>query len=154
MKVGSTIMQRVFQGLVASLLLTCAVLPAAARNVVPAEKRFWSYDGVLPACDSPGVLSRMSDRFQQAEHEYWNSPLEVESYDHVRTVGLRPWGLDHIPRNFCQARALLNDHSYHTVSYSVIEDAGIIGMDFGVEFCFAGLDREFAYAPRCKMEQP
>ncbi len=147
-------MQRVFQGLFATLLLTLAVGPVAARPVVPAEKHFWSYDGTLPACDSADVLSRMSDRFQQAESEYWNSSLQVVGYDEVKTVALRPWGLDHIPRNFCKARAMMSDHSYHTVSYSVVEDQGMIGMDFGVEFCFAGLDREFAYAPACKMEQP
>ncbi len=154
MKAGSSKMQRVFQGLVATLLLCSAAVPAVARPVVPAEKRFWSFDGTVPSCDAPNVLSRMSDRFEQAEHEYWNSTLEVVTYDEVRTIALRPWGLDHIPRNFCQARALMNDHTYHTVSYSVAEDQGIIGMDFGVEFCFAGLDREYAYSPDCKMEQP
>ena len=159
MKAGSNLMQRVFQGLVASLLLAGAGLPgfapaASAREVVPAEKHFWSYDGVVPSCDDPGVLSRISDRFAATEHEYWNSSLQVVSYDEVRQTALRPWGLDHIPRNFCQARALMNDHSYHQVSYAVVEDQGMIGMNFGVEFCFVGLDREFAYSPSCKMEQP
>lgn len=147
-------MQRVYHGLLAALLLGSTLAPATARPVVPAEKHFWSYDGKLPSCDNPDVLSRMSDRFASAEHEYWDSSLEVLTYDNVSTIALRPWGLDHIPRNFCQARALFNDKSYHTVSYSVAEDQGMIGMDFGVEFCFSGLDREFAYAPDCKMQRP
>ena len=100
------------------------------------------------------MLSRLQGRFAQTESEYWNSKLEILSIDQVRVNALRPWGLDHIPRNFCMGRALLNDNSYHEVSYSVIEDQGIIGMDFGVEFCVSGLDREFSYAPACKMAEP
>ena len=147
-------MQRLFQGLAAALVLAGLVNAAAARPVVPAEKRFWSYDGILPSCDNPSVLDRMSSRFGATEHEYWNSSLQIMSYDQVSTRALRPWGLDHIPRNFCQARALFNDNKYRTVAYAVIEDQGMIGMDFGVEWCVVGLDRNYAYAPDCKMETP
>jgi hypothetical protein len=147
-------MQRAFRGLALVLALTGAVGTATARPVVPAEKRFWSYSGDIPACANPDVLSRIQDRFQQAESEYWNSTLQIVSYDRVKVSALRPWGLDHIPRNFCEARALLNDNTYHEVSYDVAEGLGMIGMDEGVEFCIAGLDREFAYAPNCKMARP
>ena len=147
-------MQPAFQGLAAALALLGVAGTAAARDVVPAAKRFGSYDGDLPACDNSKVLSRVQDRFGQTESEYWNSKLEIVSIDRVRVNALRPWGLDHIPRNFCVGRALLSDNSYHEVSYSVIEDQGIIGMDFGVEFCVSGLDREFSYAPACKMAEP
>ena len=150
-------MQPAFRGLAAALALTTIALstgPAAARDVVPAEKRFWSYDGDLPACDNPKVLGRLQDRFEQAESEYWDSKLAIVSFDQVRVTALRPWGLDHIPRNFCIARALLSDKSYHEVSYDIAEDQGMIGMDFGVEFCVAGLDREFTYAPACKQAEP
>ena len=151
-------MQPAFRGLatVLALGLACSGLAgaAAARDVVPAEKRFWSYDGDLPSCDNAKVLSRVQDRFGQAESEYCNSKLEIVSFDHVRVNALRPWGLDHIPRNFCVARALLNDQTYHEVSYDIAEDQGIIGMDFGVEFCVSGLDRELAYAPACKDARP
>ncbi len=147
-------MQPAFRGLAAAFALLALAGSASARDVVPAEKRFWSYDGDLPACDSAKVLSRVQDRFEQTESEYWNSKLEIVSFDHVRVTALRPWGLDHIPRNFCIARALMSDNSYHEVSYNIAEDQGIIGMDFGVEFCVSGLDREFAYAPACKDAEP
>lgn len=147
-------MQRAFQTLLAAVVLAGTFGSALARPVVPAEKRFWSYQGEIPACDNPDVLSRINDRFQQAESEYWNSKLEIVSFDRVKISALRPWGLDHIPRNFCEARALLNNHTYHEVSYNVAEDLGIIGSDFGVEFCVSGLDRELAYAPNCKMARP
>jgi hypothetical protein len=147
-------MQRAFHSFVLMLALAGSVGSALARPVVPAEKRFWSYEGEILACDNPDVLARISDRFQQAETEYWNSSLQIVSYDRVKVTALRPWGLDHIPRNFCQARALLNDHTYHDVAYDVAEDLGMIGAGFGVEFCVVGLDREFAYAPDCKMARP
>jgi hypothetical protein len=147
-------MQRAFQGIMLALMVAASVGNAAARPVVPAEKRFWSYDGQIPACNDPDVLSRLSDRFQQTESEYWNSSLEIVSYDKVQVTAKRPWGLDHIPRNFCQGRALLNDKTVHEVYFSVAEDLGMIGMDFGVEFCVIGLDREYAYAPACRDERP
>lgn len=147
-------MRRVTRSLVLALIVAASAGSAMARPVLPAEKRFWSYNGEIPSCDNPDVLSRISDRFRQTESEYWNSTLEIVSYDNVKITALRPWGLDHIPRNFCQGRALLNDKTYHQITYNVAEDLGIIGMDFGVEFCLSGLDREYAYAPNCKMERP
>ncbi len=80
--------------------------------------------------------------------------FEIVSYDRVKLLAARPYGLDHIPRNFCTARALLNDSSYHDVSYSVAEDLGIIGFDYGVEWCVQGLDRNLAYAPACQAARP
>ncbi|UDL94653.1 hypothetical protein LGH83_19545 [Lichenihabitans sp. PAMC28606] len=147
-------MQRAFQGFMLALMVAASMGTAIARPVVPAEKRFWSYDGKIPACDNPDVLSRLSDRFHDSESEYWNSSLQIVSYDQVKVSALRPWGLDHIPRNFCEGRAILNDKTVHEVYFSVAEDLGLIGMDFGVEFCLTGLDREYAYAPNCKMERP
>ena len=141
-----------------ALVLTAAVMgwagSALARPVVPAEKRYWSYDGELPPCDDSGVLSRISDRFEQKESEYWSSDLQIMSYDRVKSIGVRSWGLDHIPRTFCVARALLSDHSVHEVSYSIAEDLGIIGFGYGVEWCVDGLDRDFSYAPSCKEARP
>lgn len=127
---------------------------ALARPVVPAEKRYYSYDGDLPTCDDAGVLDRIKGRFSDKESEYWHTQLEIVSYDRVRLIAARPWGLDHIPRNFCQARALLNDNSYHDVSYSVAEDLGIIGFGYGVEWCVQGLDRDLSYAPGCQLARP
>ena len=109
-----------------------------ARPIVPAEKRYEDYSGELPPCDDPGVLSRISDRFEQKESEYWSSSLQIVAYDRISSIGIRPWGLDHIPRTFCVARARLNDNSIHEVSYSIAEDLGIIGFGYGVEWCVEG----------------
>ena len=147
-------MRRALKGFVLALALAGFAGSALARPIVPAEKRFWSYSGELPPCDDPGVLSRISSRFGQKESEYWNSSLQIVNYDRIKAIGVRPWGLDHIPRTFCTARAVLNDRSAHEVSYSIAEDLGIIGFGYGVEWCLAGLDRNFAYAPDCKAARP
>ena len=127
---------------------------ALARPVVPAERRYWSYDGDVPACNDTGVLDRIKDRFSQKEGEYWDTSLEIVQFDRVRLVAVNPWGNDHIPRTFCAARVLLNDKSFHDVSYSVAEDQGMIGFGFGVEWCVQGLDRNLAFAPNCQLAKP
>ncbi|RYC30924.1 hypothetical protein D3273_16270 [Lichenibacterium minor] len=151
-------MTRPFRALAFALAAASALAGAAsgaqARPVVPAEKRYYDYDGDLPVCGDTGVLSTISSRFARKESEYWNTSLEIVSFDRVKLLAARPWGADHIPRNFCTARALLNDNSYHDVSYSVTQDLGIIGYGTGVEWCLLGLDRDLAYAPACQLARP
>ena len=38
--------------------------------------------------------------------------------------------------------------------YSITEDAGMIGVSYGVEFCVVGLDREWSYQPACLRAKP
>ncbi len=147
-------MGRAFQAIILALAAAGFSGAASARPVVPAEQRYRGYDGDLPACDDAGVLDRIKDRFNAKETEFWNTSLEIVSYDRVKPIADRPWGPDHIPRNFCSARALLNDNSFHQVSYSVAEDLGMIGFGYGVEWCVQGLDRNLAYAPNCQLARP
>ena len=37
---------------------------------------------------------------------------------------------------------------------SIGEDTGMIGMDWGVNFCVVGLDRNWAYNPGCRAAKP
>ena len=142
------------RALALALALTGLGEAALARPVVPAEKRYEDFSGEVPVCNDPGILSTISARFARKESEYWNTALEIVSFDRVKLLAARPWGLDHIPRNFCTARALLNDNSYHDVSFSVAEDQGLIGFGPGVEWCLSGLDRDLAYAPSCQLARP
>ena len=47
-----------------------------------------------------------------------------------------------------------SDGRKRAVSYWIGEDTGMIGASWGVEWCVAGLDRNWAYNPRCKMARP
>jgi len=72
----------------------------------------------------------------------------------VHEVAFRPWARGTVPRRFCTAVATVSDGHKHRVNYSIGEDAGMIGMTWGVEWCVVGLDRNWAYNPRCKMALP
>jgi hypothetical protein len=127
---------------------------SAQGYATPAEKRYSPYTAELPACDDPGVLARISSRFQQKESEYWNSTLQIDGYEHVREIGFRANGVSYIPRRYCIARAQLSDLKPHPVIYAIGEDLGIIGWGYGVEWCVVGLDRNLAFAPGCQAVRP
>lgn len=142
-------------GLVLGLVLAfCA--PASAANFF--EKNFWlsgpRYDGVMPACDDPGPLGKISGQFAQKESRFWNSELRILGFEYVRQVAFRPWAEDTIPRRFCTGRVMVSDGKKRTIHYWIGEDTGMIGMTYGVEFCVVGLDRNWAYNPSCKMALP
>ena len=61
-----------------------------------------------------------------------------------------------VPRRFCSAVATTSDGIRRKVDYSVRDGLGIIGADWGIEFCVHGLDRNlaYAYATACRMARP
>ena len=122
------------------------------------EKNFWlsgpRYDAVVPLCEEAGPLGKIQSRFSRKEGRFWNSNLEIVSFENVREVAFRPWVADAIPRRFCSATAVISDGVKRPVYFSIIEDAGIIGASWGVEWCVVGLDRNWAYSPACRMARP
>jgi hypothetical protein len=139
--------------------MLAALLPgrtAVAANGV--EMNFYlpgpRYEGKLPPCDDPTALGKITSRFGEKEHAFWNSPLTITGYDQVRETAFRPWANNAIPRRFCSAIVYISDGSKHPLHYSINEDTGMIGMTWGVEWCVVGLDRNWAYNPACKMAQP
>ena len=131
-----------------------AVAPAHAASWL--EKNFWlsgpNYDGVLPPCEA--ALNKIAWRFAQKESRFWNSSLQIVSFEGVRETAFRPWANGTIPRRYCSATAYVSDGRKHRVNYWIGEDTGMIGMTWGVEWCVVGLDRNWAYNPACKMAQP
>jgi hypothetical protein len=136
-----------------ALLALCGGAEAQGYST-PAELRYSPYSGALPTCDDAGVLSRISDRFQQKESEYWNSTLQIGGYDRVREIGFRANGLGYIPRRYCVARAQVSDLKPRAVIYAIGEDLGMIGWGYGVEWCVVGLDRNLAFALGCRAVRP
>jgi len=131
-------------------------LPASAANLF--EMNFWlqgpRYDGVVPACDDPSALAKISWNFAQKEQEFWNSNLAISDFSRVRETAFRPWARDLIPRRFCSARVLLSNGLSRPVYYWIGEDTGWLGVGWGVQWCVVGYDRNWAYNPACKMAQP
>jgi hypothetical protein len=137
-----------------ALVLLAFAAPAGAANFF--EKNFWlsgpRYDSVLPPCEA--ALGLIQKRFATKEGRFWTSDLQIVSFEHVRETALRPWAYNAIPRRFCSARALVSDGRWRPVHYSIIEDGGMIGANWGVEWCVVGIDRNWAYNPACKMARP
>jgi hypothetical protein len=127
---------------------------AVAHEVTPAEKRILPYSSDLPLCSDPSVLAHISTNFAEKEAKFWDSSRTLVEYEHIKPLAYRPWGLDLIPRRFCTATVTVSDGVRHRIDYSVREDLGFIGNGWGIEFCVQGLDRNWAYAPGCRMARP
>jgi hypothetical protein len=140
------------------VLLVSMVFAAPGRAAGFLEMNFYlsgpRYDALLPSCDAAGALGKIQARFGSKEGQYWNSDLYIVNFDKIRETAFRPWADDTVPRRFCSAQALVSDGKWHTVHYAIIEDGGMIGMTYGVEWCVVGFDRNWAYNPRCKMARP
>ena len=128
----------------------------AAQAANPLELNFWlsgpRYDGRVAECES--ALGTITNQFWEKESTFWNSALRITAYGQVHETAFRPWQSDNIPRRFCSAEAMISDGKIRTVHYSIIEDGGFAGYGQGVEWCVVGLDRDWAYNPRCKAARP
>ncbi len=142
------------------LALAGALQPALARSgreeITPAEEREFNFDANIPACQAPEVLERLSTHFAEKEAKFWNSSLTIVNYERIERTAWRPWGLDFYPRRYCSAVATTSDGLRRKVDYSVRDGLGIIGADWGIEFCVHGLDRNrsYAYATACREARP
>jgi hypothetical protein len=129
-----------------------------ARAATWLEKNFWMsgprYDRSMPSCDYPAALDRIIGNFHTKEYGFWNSQLRIVGIENIREVDTMPWAAQSIPRRFCSGTAVINDGAKHPIYYSIGEDTGMIGMDWGVNFCVAGLDRNWANNPACRSAQP
>jgi hypothetical protein len=122
------------------------------------EKNFWlpgpEYFRDMPTCDYRPALDRIIGNFLSKETRFWNSELKIVGIENIRETAVLAWAAQSIPRRFCSGTALVSDGARHPIYYSIGEDTGMIGMDFGVNFCVVGLDRNWAYGPACRAARP
>ena len=142
-----------------ALGLVLSVVSASQLNAAGFfEMNFWlsgpRYSGIVPACDYPAALDRIIENFHSKEGRFWNSRLRIVGIENIRQTSDLPWAAQAIPRRFCSGTAVINDGEKRALYYSIAEDTGLIGMDWGVEFCVVGLDRNFAYEPACRAARP
>jgi hypothetical protein len=145
-------------GLAAGLGIVFGLLAfgQAAQAAYPWELNFWltgpRYDGRVDECER--ALSTISSQFREKESTFWNSPLQITGFGRIHETAFRPWQSDNIPRRYCTGDVMLSDGKQRTVHYSIIEDGGFAGFGQGVEWCVTGLDRNWAYNPRCRAARP
>ena len=129
---------------------------AKAANLL--ELNFWlsgpNYSGVVPACEDQQALDLIASRFAETERRFWASDLTITGFEKVHEIAFRPWGPQYQPRRFCKGTVFTTDARKRAIYYSIIEDGGFIGASWGVDWCVVGLDRNYAYAPSCKMAGP
>jgi len=151
-------MSRFVKLALAGFVAAVATVPASAASFF--ELNFGltgpRYDALVPLCDDRGVLIQIHSKFSHKEAEFWASNLEIVGIDRIREVTFRPWNgaPQAIPRRFCHGIARLSDGSSHAIDYSILENSGWVGIGWGVEWCVAGLDRNWAYNPSCRMSKP
>jgi hypothetical protein len=144
------------------MAMSAAVAIGGSVTSVPAagwlEKNFWlsgpRYDSNVPLCDERGPLDKIVARFATKEGRFWNSALIIVGFEKIREVAWEPWASGTIPRRYCAASVLVSDGKRHEINYSIIEDGGMISASYGVEWCVAGLDRNWAYNPNCRAARP
>ncbi len=112
------------------------------------------YQNQLLPCDDAAALQTIQSRFSEKERTHWNSNLAISGFDQVRLVTTNPHSQNLIPRRYCTARAVLSDGRVRRVDYAIMEDQGIIGATWGVEWCVTGLDRGRSFDPACRMARP
>lgn len=145
--------QLVKLALAAGFLAAGALAPARAASLLEKNFFLWGpdYSNVLPACDA--ALDTIATQFAIKEERFWNSGLKIVSFDKVREIKGN-WAPNTIPRRFCRAVATMTNGTDHVVNYWIGEDTAMIGLAAGVEWCVVGVDRNMAFAPRCKMALP
>jgi hypothetical protein len=155
-RVGVQVIKQRVGILVAALIVSICSGPAGAANWF--EKTFYMigprFDSQVPSCDNSWALSTIQRRFATKEGRFWNSDLQITNFDQIREVAYRPWADGTIPRRFCSGRVQISDGHWRTVRYSIVEDGGMIGASWGVQWCVVGVDRNWAYNPECKAAGP
>src|ERR1700693_3908702 len=148
-------------GIVPSILalLTVAVAggqPARSANIVKKEFWMWGprYTAKVPLCEERGPLKTIESRFRTKEGKFWNSDLKIIGIEKIQEVSWQPWAPGTIPRRFCSATVLVSDGLWRSLYYAITEDAGMLGVSYGIEFCVVGLDREWSYQPNCVRAKP
>ncbi len=140
----------------AAFVVAASTAPAPAANWF--EKNGYMigprFDSDLPSCDNSWALSTIQRRFSTKEGRFWNSDLQITKFDQIREVAFRPWADGTIPRRFCTGRVQTSDDQWRMLRYSIVEDDGMIGGMWGVQWCVVGTDRNWAYNPDCKAAAP
>lgn len=107
-----------------------------------------------PACDAPKVLGRITAHFDQAEKDYWHTGVRMADITMPQETAYRDWQPLIIARRYCSGTAYLTDGKKYNLVYWLRSEQGFVGVSWGVQFCLVGRDRDFSYAPHCKMLRP
>ena len=152
-------MVRFAAGALCAALVHCAAVfgisrPAAADNFTFYFDANRSAPWNGPMCDNSGVLNRISAHFNQAEARYWHTGVRMAQITSAREIAFKDWDPTIIARRYCAGSAYLSDGMRYDLVYWLRSEQGYAGVGWGVQFCLVGRDRDYTYAPACKMLRP
>mgnify|MGYP006909112565 CR=1 FL=1 len=107
-----------------------------------------------PACADNAVLTRIPAHSAQPEAAYWHTGVKMAHITGARETTFRDWDPPIIATRFCTGSAYLTDGRQYNLVYWLRSEQGFAGVNWGVQFCLVGRDREYAYAPACRMLRP
>ncbi|MEJ8572190.1 hypothetical protein [Microbaculum marinum] len=128
--------------------------PAAADNFLFLYDAHRNAPWNGPECDEPSVLSAITARFDQTEAEYWHTGVRMADITEARETAFRDWDPTIIARRYCTGTAYLTDGNRYNLVYWLRSEQGFAGVGWGVQYCLVGRDRDYSYAPACKMLRP
>ena len=143
--------------LTGSLLLALAAGPAVASDFDgTAPIGFHNHRfSVLPACDAPGVVAGIAERFAYQDAHIIHAGLAVTGVDGVHERAVKAGGPGLVDRRYCGATASLSNGRRAPVAY-IIEGPklGLFSIGWHVESCVAGYDPYRVYDAGCRSIGP
>lgn len=128
--------------------------PAAADNFSFYSNAHRNAPWQGPQCDEPKVLNTISAHFDQAEAAYWHTGIRMAQITQAQETAFRDWDPTIIARRYCTGTAYLTNGRSYSLVYWLRSEQSFAGVSWGVQFCLVGRDRDYSYAPHCKMLRP
>ena len=120
-----------------------------------ANAGYLRYPAAPPDCGAPGILNRISEKFQWAESITWRTYLRIGSFDAIRELGTGPQNHpSFLPHRHCQANAWLTNGETERIYYTITSGTGLAGVRADVEFCIDKYDRWHVYGAHCRSVRP
>jgi hypothetical protein len=109
----------------------------------------------LPACDEPGVLTRVTDIFAYQDAHVTLAGLAINRIDGVRERALKAGGPSLTDVRYCSGTAWLSSGRASEVVF-IIEGPmkGTFSIGWNVESCVVGYDPWHVYEARCRSIRP
>jgi hypothetical protein len=147
-------MTRLLLGLLFLSVAACGSARAGDYYYGGAVEPYNSWRGDLPACDEPGVLSRVAEKFAYADAHVILSGLAIAHFDRIRQNALRAGGPGLIDRRYCSATAWMSNGRKSEAVYLIESRQGFASLGWNVESCLTGFDPYHVYDAWCRSIRP
>ncbi|MFD1696368.1 cytoplasmic protein [Roseibium aestuarii] len=128
-----------------------ALAMASLAQTAPASA--FGFSGPLPACDNASVLTRVKTQLDRAESLY-NGTDRLVGFESAYELALDNGDPSELTRRYCSVRVLTTSDQPLTAYYMVEQNAGFLGISWGVEACLPSNDDWRVYGRHCQTVRP